>query len=95
MCVYEILQARSLKSEELSDPKLSLMIAEKMAELHQLNIPINKDSTWLWDTMDRWLQQPIKDINWSRDNMELDQILSTNLCDEARWLKYEYNPYLI
>ncbi|XP_025199442.1 choline/ethanolamine kinase isoform X1 [Melanaphis sacchari] len=83
----EYIPARSLKSEELSDPKLSLMIAEKMAELHQLNIPINKDSTWLWETMDRWLQQPIKDINWLRDNMELDQILSTNLCDEARWLK--------
>lgn len=95
LCVYEILQARSLKSEELSDPKLSLMIAEKMAELHQLNIPINKDSTWLWDTMDRWLQQPIKDVNWSRDNMELDQILSINLCDETRWLKYEYNPCFI
>lgn len=84
-----------MKSEELSDPKLSLLIAEKMAELHQLNIPINKDSTWLWDTMDRWLQQPIKDINWLSENMELDQILSTNLCDETRWLKYEYNPYFI
>lgn len=83
----EYIPARSLKSEELSDPKLSLMIAEKMSDLHQLNIPINKDSTWLWDTMDRWLQQPIKDVNWSRDNLELDQILSTNLCDEARWLK--------
>jgi len=84
-----------LKSEELSDPKLSLMIAEKMAELHQLNIPINKDSTWLWDTMDRWLQQPIKDVNWFQDDVEHDQILSTNLCDETRWLKYEYNPCFI
>ncbi|XP_001942911.2 choline/ethanolamine kinase isoform X1 [Acyrthosiphon pisum] len=83
----EYIPARSMKSEELSDPKLSLMIAEKMAELHQLNIPINKDSTWLWDTMDRWLQQPIKDVNWSSDNMELDQILSINLSDETRWLK--------
>ncbi|KAL4142382.1 hypothetical protein QTP88_004849 [Uroleucon formosanum] len=83
----EYIPARSMKSEELSDPKLSLLIAEKMAELHQLNIPINKDSTWLWDTMDRWLQQPIKDINWLSENMELDQILSTNLCDETRWLK--------
>lgn len=71
------------------------MIAEKMSNLHQLNIPINKDSTWLWDTMDRWLQQPIKDVNWSNDNLELDQILSTNLCDEARWLKYEYIQYYI
>ncbi|XP_060864997.1 choline/ethanolamine kinase [Metopolophium dirhodum] len=83
----EYIPARSMKSEELSDPKLSLMIAEKMAELHKLNIPINKDSTWLWDTMDRWLQQPIKDVNWSSENMELDQILSTNLSDETRWLK--------
>ncbi|XP_015379357.1 PREDICTED: choline/ethanolamine kinase [Diuraphis noxia] len=83
----EYIPARSMKSEELSDPKLSLMIAEKMAELHQLNIPINKDSTWLWDTMDRWLQQPIKDVNWLSENMELGQILSTNLSDETRWLK--------
>lgn len=80
-----------MKSEELSDPKLSLMIAEKMAELHQLDIPINKDSIWLWDTMDRWLQKPIKDVNWSHDNVELDQLLSKNLCDETCWLKYEYN----
>lgn len=61
-----------------------------MSDLHQLNIPINKDSSWLWDTMDRWLQQPIKDIKWSQDNLELDQILSTNLSDEVRWLKYKY-----
>lgn len=86
--VYKNLQARSLKSEELSDPKLSLMIAEKMADLHQLNIPINKDSTWLWDTMERWLQQPIKEVNWARDNLELDELLSTNLSDETNWLKY-------
>ncbi|XP_050436021.1 choline/ethanolamine kinase isoform X2 [Adelges cooleyi] len=83
----EYIPARSLKSEELSDPKLSLMIAEKMADLHQLNIPINKDSTWLWDTMERWLQQPVTDCNWSRDNIQLDQILSINLSDEMRWLK--------
>lgn len=83
-----------MKSEELSDPKLSLMIAEKMAELHQLNIPINKDSTWLWDTMDRWLQQPLKDVSWSRENLDFGQSLSTNLSDEVRWLKYEYNYIL-
>lgn len=81
-----------MKSEELSDPKLSLIIAEKMADLHQLNIPINKDSTWLWDTMDRWLQQPIEEGKWSRDNSEFDPLLSINvLCEETRWLKYEYN----
>lgn len=78
-----------MKSEELSDPKLSLMIAEKMANLHQLNIPINKDSSWLWDTIDRWLQQAVKNVKWSRENSKHDPILSTNLFEEADWLKYE------
>lgn len=91
MFVDKNLQARSLKSEELSDPKLSLIIAEKMADLHQLNIPINKDSSWLWDTMDRWLQQPVTEGSCSlQDNLELDQLLSINmLCEETRWLKYK------
>lgn len=91
MFVDKNLQARSLKSEELSDPKLSLIIAEKMADLHQLNIPINKDSSWLWDTMDRWLQQPVTEGSCSsQDNLELDQLLSINmLCEETCWLKYE------
>lgn len=88
--VYKNLQARSMKCEELSDPKLSLMIAEKMADLHQLSIPINKDSIWLWDTMDRWLQQSMKDINWSFENLDIDQTSPTNLFDEACWLKYGY-----
>lgn len=87
MYVFENFKARSLRSEELSNPKLSLMIAEKMADLHQLNIPINKDSIWLWDTIDRWLQQLNKVDNWYKGNLELDQILSTNLSDEACWLK--------
>ncbi|VVC27930.1 Hypothetical protein CINCED_3A019465 [Cinara cedri] len=84
----EYIPARSLKCEELSDPKLSLMIAEKMADLHQLSIPINKDSIWLWDTMDRWLQQSLKDVNLSFENLGLELSSPTiNLCDEARWLK--------
>lgn len=66
------------------------MIAEKMSNLHQLNIPINKDSSWLWDTMDRWLQQTVKDVKWSRENSKKNKLLSTNLFEEAHWLKYEY-----
>lgn len=90
MFVDKNLQARSLKSEELSDPKLSLIIAEKMADLHQLSIPINKDSSWLWDTMDRWLQQPVTEGSSSQDNLELDQLLSINvLSEETRWLRYK------
>lgn len=83
----EYIPARSLKSKELSDSKLSLLIAERMADLHQLSIPINKDPIWLWDTMDRYLQQPIKNVNWSQYHIKLDNIKSMNLCEEACWLK--------
>lgn len=53
-----LLQARPLKTAELADPKLSPMIAEKMAEIHSMNVPISKEPNWLWDTMNRWVFHP-------------------------------------
>jgi hypothetical protein len=48
-------QARPLKTKELSDPQLSVLIAEKMASIHQMNIPINKEPRWLWDTVNGYV----------------------------------------
>jgi hypothetical protein len=31
------------------------LIAEKMARIHQMNIPINKEPRWLWDTIDGYV----------------------------------------
>lgn len=49
----EYIPARPLKTKELQDKKLSLLIADKMALVHQMNIPISKEPRWLWDTMNR------------------------------------------
>ena len=48
-------QARPLKTKELVDPEISSIIAEKMAQIHSLDVPISKEPTWLWDTMNRWM----------------------------------------
>uniref|UniRef100_A0A8D9BKV0 Choline/ethanolamine kinase n=1 Tax=Cacopsylla melanoneura TaxID=428564 RepID=A0A8D9BKV0_9HEMI len=53
--IEEYIPARSLKSSELSDPVISLKIAEKMADIHLMQIPVIKEPTFLWDTIQRWL----------------------------------------
>lgn len=48
-----LLQARPLTQQEMADPTLNLIVAEKMAAVHTMNIPINKEPRWLWDTMNK------------------------------------------
>lgn len=48
-------QARPLKTGELAEPRISMKISEKMAEIHSLDIPVSKEPDWIWKTTDRWL----------------------------------------
>jgi choline/ethanolamine kinase len=32
---------------------MSQLIAEKLAQIHMMDVPINKEPRWLWDTMYR------------------------------------------
>ena len=50
-----LMQARPLKTKELADPEISGIIAEKMAMVHSLDVPISKEPSWIWDTMNRWM----------------------------------------
>lgn len=50
------MQARSLFTSELADPNLSAIISTKMARVHALNVPISKEPSWIWNTMDKWLK---------------------------------------
>ncbi|XP_045615837.1 choline/ethanolamine kinase isoform X2 [Procambarus clarkii] len=52
----QFIPARSLFTNELADPDLSAIIATKMANIHTLNVPISKEPTWIWNTMDKWLK---------------------------------------
>lgn len=53
--IEQYIPARALMTAELSIPDISLKIAEKMAEIHTLNIPMSKEPDWLYNCMERWL----------------------------------------
>nr|CAD7455200.1 unnamed protein product [Timema tahoe] len=87
----EFIPARALTTDELSDPTLSCLIAEKMALVHMMDVPINKEPHWLWDTMDRWMDN-IKEFAGKSHNdpvkrERVQRILSYNLIQELHWLK--------
>lgn len=50
----EFLPATSLTSEELMDSEISSIIAKKIATVHSLDVPIDRNSTWLTERLDEW-----------------------------------------
>lgn len=53
--IEEYIPARPLLTKELADPYMSSLIAEKMAQIHTMQVPISKEPTWIWNTMEKWL----------------------------------------
>lgn len=93
--IEQYIPARALMTSELSDQKISLKIAGKMAAIHSLDIPVSKEPDWLWNTMNRWL----KSVEATLKTFEKDQangnkriagddiITGLNLRAEVEWLK--------
>ncbi|VVC99905.1 unnamed protein product [Leptidea sinapis] len=54
--IEQYIPARSLLTKELSEPALSMKIAEKMAAIHNMEVPLSKEPNWLWKTMAKWLR---------------------------------------
>ncbi|OXA53029.1 Choline/ethanolamine kinase [Folsomia candida] len=94
--VEEFIPARPLLTVELRDEELTLLIAQKMAQIHALNIPISKEPSWLWGTMDRWManvEESLMKISL-KDNPKSDiiqRLKEFNLPGELSWLK-KYLP---
>ncbi|KAL3270793.1 hypothetical protein HHI36_021316 [Cryptolaemus montrouzieri] len=53
--IEQYINARPLKNGELADERLSKLIAQKMARIHAMEVPLDKEPSWLWNTMERWL----------------------------------------
>ncbi|KAH8375069.1 hypothetical protein KR093_002619 [Drosophila rubida] len=53
--IEQYIPARSLETTEMGDARISMKIAEKMGEIHSLNIPMSKEPDWIWNCMNRWL----------------------------------------
>ncbi|KAL1139599.1 hypothetical protein AAG570_006581 [Ranatra chinensis] len=59
----EYIEARPLRTQELSDPVFSARIAEKMAQIHLMDVPISKQPKWLWQTIQRSITDISRYIN--------------------------------
>ncbi|XP_063220134.1 choline/ethanolamine kinase isoform X2 [Bacillus rossius redtenbacheri] len=89
----QYIPARPLKTTELSDPTLSALIAENLAKIHAMNIPINKRSNWLWNTISRWLKTAVvnlEDIHAedSHNQQIIKKLQHLNLSKEFEWLRH-------
>ncbi|KAF5284206.1 hypothetical protein FQR65_LT00206 [Abscondita terminalis] len=80
--IEQYVNARPLKTKELSDEYLSVNIAEKMAAIHSMEVPLHKTPGWLWNTMERWLKSSEKCIAQSAPNTFV-----FDLRTEFNWLK--------
>lgn len=92
-------------TSELANNKISLKIAEKMNEIHSLDIPVSKDPEWLFLTINRWLNSVDVIMNDIRNNNNNNQEENENdypkklskidFRKEAQWLKkvIEFEAY--
>ncbi|XP_012270686.1 choline/ethanolamine kinase isoform X2 [Orussus abietinus] len=90
--IEEYIPARPLLTKELADPVLSSMIAEKMAQIHSMQVPISKEPTWLWNTMAKWLDTTTNILE-NVENLDPRQaenanvLKSIDLVHEISWFK--------
>jgi len=70
----EFIPARPLKTKELTDPEISSIIGEKMAQIHTLDVPISKEPTWLWDTLGKWMNN-LNQVVKTGNSISFDSIL--------------------
>ncbi|CAD6996910.1 unnamed protein product [Ceratitis capitata] len=90
----QYINARALLTRELAVPKVSQKIAEKMAEIHTLDIPMSKEPEWLWNCMERWLKT-ISGIlmltDWGDKAPFVDFVRKFDFRKEKAWLQSVIN----
>uniref|UniRef100_A0A2L2Y177 Choline kinase alpha n=1 Tax=Parasteatoda tepidariorum TaxID=114398 RepID=A0A2L2Y177_PARTP len=87
----EYIPARAMTCDELKSPEMSATIARKLAKVHTLNVPINKEPTWLFDKMKNWIQFVkheirLDDLNEEQKNCAM-KLLAVDWEKEFNWLK--------
>ncbi|XP_010268600.1 PREDICTED: probable choline kinase 1 [Nelumbo nucifera] len=56
--IEEFIHARTLSADDLHDPEISTLVAAKLKEFHDLDMPGPKD-VFLWDRLRKWLKVAI------------------------------------
>ncbi|XP_015787750.1 choline/ethanolamine kinase [Tetranychus urticae] len=86
----EYIPAQALTCEQLRDPVISATIAHKLSHVHQLDVPINKEPTWLFDTIHLWLDSihkiDVKMIKKDYQNL-VKELIEFPYEEEITWLR--------
>lgn len=91
--IEEYIPGRSLITRELADPVYSMKIAENMAAIHLMDVPLTKEPTWIWKTMTNWLKTANSclggDIEAKPRNVRkiIKHLKKIDFEDEIEWLK--------
>ena len=77
---------------ELKVPVYASAIARKLATVHTLNVPIDKEPTWLWETLDKWLDSVRTPTQDQSSEQVPNPAIEKELCSfdfesEIKWLK--------
>ncbi|XP_053205755.1 choline/ethanolamine kinase-like [Panonychus citri] len=83
----EYIPAQAMTCDQLRDPVLSSTIAHKLAHVHSLDVPINKEPTWLFDNMYSWLE--------SARRVDLKMVKPEYRCVAKKLLSFPYEDELI
>lgn len=95
-------QSTRLRTEQLSDPIISVEIATSLAHFHNMDMPFTKESDWLFGTIDKWARPGITVFDGTIIIVPqvckvavfppfrfLNQVMKVNFVHEANQKKYE------
>ncbi|KAH8409994.1 hypothetical protein KR009_003786 [Drosophila setifemur] len=93
--IEQYIKARALTTAELSEQRILMKVAEKMGEIHSLNIPMSKEPDWIWNCMQRWVsgfESIVKGNVQSKPDSaslqkQMDLMRTFDYVEEISWLK--------
>ncbi|KAI5637045.1 choline/ethanolamine kinase domain-containing protein [Phthorimaea operculella] len=98
--IEEFIPARALLTKELSEPAISMKIAEKTAAIHSMDIPLSKEPNYIWKSMYKWLKTVKEECftNGIKGKNEIEQtairkLKEMNYDNEIEWLKKYLMPF--
>ncbi|XP_057693341.1 choline/ethanolamine kinase isoform X1 [Corythoichthys intestinalis] len=77
-----------MRTDQLSDADISAEIATKLARFHKMVMPFNKEPTWLFGTINRYMDQVLK-LSFTRDThvKKYKKLMKLNLPAELKNLR--------
>ncbi|KAG1689338.1 Choline/ethanolamine kinase [Nymphon striatum] len=86
----EYIPASCLRRKQLKDSDLASHIARKLAHVHAIDAPINKEPVWMIKTIERWLKDVNEKVDKAPENEEesikFPRYRSYKLDEELKWL---------